>query len=114
MGAVGAFILAAMHKRLNRETVVGAVTGTMRITAMVVFLLIGSRVFSLVFQGVDGGRWIEHMLTGLPGGQLGFLIVVNVFIFFLAFFLDFFEIAFIILPKIGPVAEKMEIGRAHV
>ncbi len=109
MGAVGAFILAAMHGRLNRETVVGAVTGTMRITAMVVFILIGSRVFSLVFQGVGGGVWIEHMLTGLPGGQLGFLIVVNIFIFFLAFFLDFFEIAFIILPMIGPVAEKMGI-----
>jgi TRAP-type mannitol/chloroaromatic compound transport system permease large subunit len=84
-------------------------TGTMRITAMVVFILIGSRVFSLVFQGVDGAKWIEHMLTGLPGGQLGFLIVVNIFIFFLAFFLDFFEIAFIILPMLGPVADKLGI-----
>jgi TRAP-type mannitol/chloroaromatic compound transport system permease large subunit len=81
----------------------------MRITAMVVFILIGSRMFSLVFQGVDGGLWIEHMLTGLPGGQTGFLIVVNIFIFFLAFFLDFFEIAFIILPMLGPVADKMGI-----
>jgi TRAP-type mannitol/chloroaromatic compound transport system permease large subunit len=81
----------------------------MRITAMVVFILIGSRVFSLVFQGVDGGIWIEHLLTGLPGGQVGFLIVVNIFIFFLAFFLDFFEIAFIILPLLGPVAAKMGI-----
>ena len=80
--------------------------GTMRITAMVVFILIGSRVFSLVFQGVDGGIWIEHLLTGLPGGQIGFLIVVNIFIFFLAFFLDFFEIAFIILPLLGPVAAQ--------
>ena len=86
-----------------------AMQGTMRLTAMVVFILIGSRVFSLVFQGVDGGKWIEHMLTGLPGGQIGFLIVVNVFIFFLAFFLDFFEIAFIILPMLGPVADKMGI-----
>jgi len=66
-------------------------------------------VFSLVFQGVDGGRWIEHMLSNLPGGQIGFLIVVNVFIFFLAFFLDFFEIAFIILPLLGPVADKLGI-----
>jgi len=81
----------------------------MRITAMVVFILIGSRVFSLVFQGVDGGRWIEHLLSDLPGGQVGFLLVVNVFIFFLAFFLDFFEIAFIILPLLGPVAQKMGI-----
>jgi TRAP-type mannitol/chloroaromatic compound transport system permease large subunit len=63
----------------------------------------------MVFQGVDGAKWVEHMLTGLPGGQVGFLIVVNVFIFFLAFFLDFFEIAFIILPMLGPVADKMGI-----
>jgi tripartite ATP-independent transporter DctM subunit len=109
MGAVGAFILAAIHKRLSWTLVKEAMTGTMRITAMVVFILIGSRVFSLVFQGVDGAKWIEHLLTGLPGGQLGFLIVVNVFIFFLAFFLDFFEIAFIILPMLGPVADKLGI-----
>jgi TRAP-type mannitol/chloroaromatic compound transport system permease large subunit len=75
----------------------------------VVFILIGARVFSLVFQGVDGARWVEHLLTGLPGGQIGFLIVVNLFIFFLAFFLDFFEIAFIILPMLGPVAAKLGI-----
>jgi tripartite ATP-independent transporter DctM subunit len=109
MGAVGAFILAWMHKRLDFAIVKDALGGTMRITAMVVFILIGSRVFSLVFQGVDGGKWIEHLLTGLPGGQTGFLIVVNIFIFFLAFFLDFFEIAFIILPMLGPVAAKMGI-----
>lgn len=109
MGAVGAFILAAIHGRLSWSLIKEGMTGTMRITAMVVFILIGSRVFSLVFQGVDGGVWIEHMLTGLPGGQTGFLIVVNIFIFFLAFFLDFFEIAFIILPMLGPVADKMGI-----
>ena len=110
MGAVGAFILAAIHRRLSWALVKDGMTGTMRITAMVVFILIGSRVFSLVFQGVDGGKWIEHMLTGLPGGQIGFLIAVNIFIFFLAFFLDFFEIAFIILPMLGPVADKMGIN----
>lgn len=109
MGAVGAFILAAMHRRLTWPLVRDAMVGTMRITAMVVFILIGSRVLSLVFQGVDGHIWIEHMLTGLPGGQTGFLIFVNVFIFFLAFFLDFFEIAFIILPMLGPVAQKLDI-----
>jgi TRAP-type mannitol/chloroaromatic compound transport system permease large subunit len=81
----------------------------MRLTAMVVFILIGSRVFSMVFQGVDGAIWVEHMLSGLPGGQLGFLIAVNIFVFFLAFFLDFFEIAFIIIPMLGPVADKMGI-----
>jgi tripartite ATP-independent transporter DctM subunit len=109
MGCVGALVLAAMHNRLNGPLIWGAMHGTMRLTAMVVFILIGSRVFSMVFQGVDGGRWVEHMLSGLPGGQVGFLLVVNVFVFFLAFFLDFFEIAFIILPMLGPVAEKMGI-----
>ena len=109
MGAVGAMVLAAMRRRLQWGLLSGAMVGTMRITAMVVFILIGSRVFSLVFQGVDGAKWVEHLLTGLPGGQTGFLIVVNVFIFFLAFFLDFFEIAFIILPLLGPVADKMGI-----
>jgi tripartite ATP-independent transporter DctM subunit len=109
MGCVGALVLAAMHRRLTRDLIWQAMEGTMRLTAMVVFILIGSRVFSMVFQGVDGAKWVEHMLTGLPGGQVGFLIVVNVFIFFLAFFLDFFEIAFIILPMLGPVADKMGI-----
>jgi tripartite ATP-independent transporter DctM subunit len=110
VGAVGAFILAAMHRRLSLDLVKEAMTNTMRITAMVVFILIGSRTFSLVFQGVYGGMWIEHMLSKLPGGQIGFLIFVNIFVFFLAFFLDFFEIAFIILPMLGPVAAKMGIN----
>ncbi|MBS0450311.1 MAG: TRAP transporter large permease subunit [Proteobacteria bacterium] len=109
MGVVGALALAAMHKRLTRGLLWEAMVGTMRLTAMVVFILIGARVFSMVFQGVDGAKWVEHMLTGLPGGQVGFLIAVNLFIFFLAFFLDFFEIAFIILPMLGPVAHKLGI-----
>jgi tripartite ATP-independent transporter DctM subunit len=109
MGCIGALILAALHKRLNWKLVWEAMSSTMRLTAMVVFILIGSRMFSMVFQGVDGAKWVEHLLTGLPGGQVGFLIVVNVFVFFLAFFLDFFEIAFIIVPMLGPVADKMGI-----
>jgi tripartite ATP-independent transporter DctM subunit len=109
MGALGAFVLAAIHGRLNWQIIKDGMTNTMRITAMVVFILIGSRVFSLVFQGVDGGVWIESMLANLPGGQIGFLLAVNTFVFFLAFFLDFFEIAFIILPMLAPVAEKMGI-----
>ncbi len=109
MGAVGAFVLAALHKRLTWPLVRDSMAGTMRITAMVVFILIGSRVFSLVFQGVDGGLWIEHLLSDLPGGQVGFLVVVNLFVFFLAFFLDFFEIAFIIIPLLAPVADKLGI-----
>ena len=109
MGVVGALVLAAMHKRLTKGLIWEAMVGTMRLTAMVVFILIGSRVFSMVFQGVDGAKWVEHMLSHLPGGQLGFLIAVNIFVFFLAFFLDFFEIAFIIIPMLGPVADKMGI-----
>jgi TRAP-type mannitol/chloroaromatic compound transport system permease large subunit len=82
---------------------------TMKLSCFVLFILIGSTVFSLSFQGVDGPKWVEHLLTSLPGGQLGFLIVVNILIFILAFFLDFFELSFIIIPLIGPVAEKLGI-----
>ncbi len=82
---------------------------TMRITAMVIFILIGSTIFTLVFRGVDGDLWIENMLLHLPGGKVGFLVFVNVFVFFLAFFLDFFEIAFIIIPLLAPVATKLGI-----
>jgi TRAP-type mannitol/chloroaromatic compound transport system permease large subunit len=81
----------------------------MRITSMVVMILVGSTCFSLVFQGMDGSRWIEHMLSGLPGGAIGFLIFVNIFIFVLAFFLDFFEIAFIVVPMLAPVASALGI-----
>ena len=109
MGAVGAVGLAAMHRRLTWSLMQQGMASTMRITAMVIFILIGATVFSLVFQGVDGGRWIEHMLSSLPGGQVGFLIAVNLFVFFLAFFLDFFEIAFIVVPLLAPVAQKMGI-----
>ncbi len=109
MGCMGALLLALIHGRLSLPLVWQAMNSTMRLTAMVVFILIGSRVFSMVFQGVDGSKWVESMLTGLPGGQVGFLLVVNLFIFFLAFFLDFFEIAFIILPMLAPVATKLGI-----
>jgi tripartite ATP-independent transporter DctM subunit len=110
MGAVGALLLAAMHKRLNLSLLKESLAGTLRITAMVVFILIGSRVFTLVFQGVDGNHWIEGLLSDLPGGQTGFLIAVNIFIFFLSFFLDFFEIAFIVIPLLAPVAQKLDIN----
>jgi tripartite ATP-independent transporter DctM subunit len=109
MGAVGAMALAALHGRLTWPLVRQAMSSTMTLTSMVVFILIGSTVFSLVFQGMDGGRWIETMMTGLPGGQIGFLVFVNIFIFFLAFFLDFFEIAFIVIPLLAPVAAKLGI-----
>jgi TRAP-type mannitol/chloroaromatic compound transport system permease large subunit len=92
-----------------RNLIRQASQSTMRITAMVIFILIGSTIFTLVFRGVDGDLWIENMLLHLPGGKVGFLIFVNIFVFFLAFFLDFFEIAFIIIPLLAPVAAKLGI-----
>jgi len=109
MGVVGAILLAAANRRLSWALVRQAMSNTMRITAMVIYILIGATVFSLVFQGVDGGIWIEHLLSYLPGGATGFLIFVNIFIFLLAFFLDFFEIAFIVIPLLAPVAKNLGI-----
>jgi tripartite ATP-independent transporter DctM subunit len=109
MGAVGAVLLAIANRRFTWALMRQAMSNTMRITAMVIYILIGATVFSLVFQGVDGSHWIEGLLLDLPGGQTGFLIFVNVFIFFLAFFLDFFEIAFIVVPLLAPVAAKLGI-----
>src|ERR1044071_8919200 len=109
MGVVGAIALAGFYGTLNWSLLYQGMASTMRITAMVVYILIGARVFSLVFQGVGGKVWIEDLLTTLPGGQLGFLIFVNAFIFVIAFFLDFFEIAFIIIPLLAPAASKLGI-----
>src|SRR6202171_1088430 len=109
MGAVGSLALAAFNRTLTGPLVYQGMATTMRITAMVVYILIGARTFSLVFQGVGGKVWIETMLTSLPGGQVGFLVFVNIFVFVIAFFLDFFEIAFIIIPMLAPVADKLGI-----
>ena len=102
-------MLEAVFIGALRGLIAEASRSTMRITAMVIFILIGSTIFTLVFRGVDGDLWIEHMLSGLPGGKVGFLVFVNIFVFFLAFFLDFFEIAFIIVPLLAPVASKLGI-----
>jgi tripartite ATP-independent transporter DctM subunit len=109
MGAVGAIALAAFQRTLTWKLLYQGMASTMRITAMVTYILIGARTFSLVFQGVGGKVWIEDMLTSLPGGAVGFLIFVNAFIFVIAFFLDFFEIAFIIIPLLAPAATKLNI-----
>jgi GntP family gluconate:H+ symporter len=109
MGAVGALLMALARKRIDLKLLRQAMDSTMKLSCFVVFILLGSTVFSLAFQGVDGPKWVEHLLTGLPGGQLGFLIVVNLLVFVLAFFLDFFELSFIIIPLIGPVAIKLGI-----
>jgi tripartite ATP-independent transporter DctM subunit len=109
LGAVGAMVLAALHRRLNVTMLKQAMDSTLKLTSFVVFILIGSTVFSLVFRGVDGDRWVENLLTQLPGGALGFLVVVNFLVFTLAFFLDFFEIAFILVPLLAPVATLLGI-----
>jgi tripartite ATP-independent transporter DctM subunit len=109
MGAVGALVLGLLKRRLTFDLIRQAVQSTAKLSAFVVFILVGARVFSLTFYGVSGHIWVEHMLTSLPGGQVGFLLFVNVFVFVLAFFLDFFELAFIIIPLLGPAAEKLGI-----
>ncbi|WP_135468018.1 TRAP transporter large permease [Crenalkalicoccus roseus] len=109
MGVVGATLLAVLNRRFTYALLRQAMANTMRITSMVIFILIGATVFALVFQGVDGSIWIEHLLTQLPGGAMGFLVFTQVFIFLLAFFLDFFEIAFIVIPLLAPVAAKLGI-----
>jgi GntP family gluconate:H+ symporter len=109
MGAAGALIMAVGRRRLSFKLLTQAMQSTAKLTAFVVFILVGARIFSLTFYGVDGHKWVEHLLLDLPGGQLGFLIVVNILVFLLAFFLDFFELSFIVVPLLGPVAEKLGI-----
>ena len=109
VGAVGAILLALLNRRLSFLRIKLTMEYTTRLTAMVVFLLIGSTAFALVFRGLDGDIWIEHLLTNLPGGVIGLLIVANLTIFILGFFIDFFEIAFIIIPLLAPAAKILGI-----
>jgi tripartite ATP-independent transporter DctM subunit len=108
-GAAGALVLAAVKRRLSLGVLRQSMDVTAKLTSFVIFILVGSTVFSLVFRGVNGDIWVESLLTGLPGGELGFLVAVNLLVFVLAFFLDFFEIAFIIVPLLAPVAQKLGI-----
>lgn len=109
MGAVGALVMAISRRRLSVKLMKQAMDATLKLSSFVLFILLGATVFSLTFQAVDGPVWVEHLLSGLPGGQIGFLVVVNIMVFLLAFFLDFFELAFIIIPLLAPVADKMGI-----
>jgi TRAP-type mannitol/chloroaromatic compound transport system permease large subunit len=109
MGSAGALILAVAKRRLNWSLLRQAMDSTAKLSSFVIFILIGSSVFSLVFRGVNGDLWVESLLTALPGGQAGFLVVVNLMVFLLAFFLDFFELAFIVVPLLRPVAEHLGI-----
>lgn len=109
MGAMGALIMGWLRKRLDMKLLKQALTSTTRLSSFVMFILIGATTFSLVFQAADGPVWVEHLLSNLPGGQVGFLIAVNVMVFFLAFFLDYFELSFIVVPLLAPVADKLGI-----
>ncbi len=109
MGAAGTLLMAWLRGRVNREVLTQAVDETAKLTSFVIFVLVGATVFGLTFRGVNGDLWVEHLLTSLPGGHVGFLVAVNAVVFVLAFFLDFFEIAFILVPLLAPVAEKLGI-----
>jgi len=109
MGAMGALIMGWSRKRLDMKLLKQALASTTKLSSFVMFILIGATMFSLVFQAADGPIWVEHLLTTLPGGQVGFLIAVNVMVFFLAFFLDYFELSFIVVPLLAPVADKLGI-----
>lgn len=109
IGSVGAILLAAVRGRLDLAVIRESCTATTKLATMVMFLLIGSTAFALVFRGLYGDIWIETMLTNLPGGRIGLLLVANLVIFVLGFFLDFFEIAFIIIPLLAPAASLLGI-----
>ena len=109
MGAAGAFLMAMTRGRLSLKVLKGALESTTRLSIFVMFILIGSTVFSFTFNAADGHIWVEHLFSKLPGGALGFLIFVNFLVFTLGMFIDFFEIAFIVIPMLAPVAEKMGI-----
>lgn len=109
MGAMGALLIAASKKRLSLSLLKQALNSTTKLSCFVLFILIGSTVFGLTFRAVEGDLWVEHLMGNLPGGELGFLIAVQILIFVLGFFLDFFEIAFIVIPLMVPAADKLGI-----
>ena len=109
MGALGALIMAGSRSRLSFDLMKQALENTTKLAIFVLFILIGSTVFSFTFNAADGHIWVEHLFDKLPGGQLGFLLVVNLLVFVLGMFIDFFEIAFIVVPLLAPVAEKLGI-----
>ena len=109
MGATGALIMALAKRRLSWSLLRQAMDSTAKLSSFVIFILIGASVFTLTFRGVNGDLWVESLLTSLPGGQIGFLVVVNAMVFVLAFFLDYFELAFIVIPLLRPVADKLGI-----
>ena len=110
MGALGALILAMGKRRMSMPLLKQALENTAKLASFVLFILIGSTVFSFTFNAADGHIWVEHLFDGIPGGAWGFLVVVNILVFILGCFIDFFEIAFIVIPLLAPVAEKILPG----
>lgn len=109
VGALGALLLAAIRKRLNLGNLREAMRSTTRMTSMVFMILIGATAFGLVFRGMGGDDLVKELMTGLPGGPWGFLLVSMLVIFILGFFLDFIEITFIVVPILAPIAAFMGI-----
>ena len=109
MGAMAALVIGFARGRLNMKLLQQALASTTKLASFVMFIMVGATTFSMIFQAADGPKWVEHLMSSLPGGQIGFLIVVNIMIFFLAFFLDYFELSFIVVPLLAPVAEKLGI-----
>jgi tripartite ATP-independent transporter DctM subunit len=108
-GSIGALVITYYRGRLTRLMLRQSVDSTLLLSCCAVFILVGAVCFTLPFRGMNGHLWVESLFTGLPGGQISFLIVANLIVFVLAFFLDFFEIAFIVLPLLAPVAVKLGV-----
>ena len=110
VGAIGAMLLAAAHRKLSVANVKQAMRSTTMMTSMVFIILVGATAFGLVFRGLGGDVLVRDMMTGLPGGEWGFLLVSMLLIFVLGFFLDFIEISFIVVPILAPIADLMGIN----
>ena len=109
IGVTGTLLLALMRGRLTPARLKAAMDATGILCACIIFLLIGASFFTLVFRGFDGHLWVENLLSLLPQDRVGFVVLINLLLLVLAFFLDFFEIAFIVLPLIAPVANRLGI-----
>ncbi|HNA20796.1 MAG TPA: TRAP transporter large permease subunit, partial [Agitococcus sp.] len=109
MGAAGALVLALVKRRLSASLLHQALDNTAKLTSFVMFILVGSSLFALVFRALNGDVWVEHLFDKLPAGEIAFLLVVNLMVFGLGMFLDFFEIVFIVVPLLVPIIHKLNI-----
>ena len=109
VGVMGTLILAKLKKRIRSKDIFEQAQKTIITVTMILFLLIGSTIFSLVFRAFDGDVLLEDFLLNLPGGKIGLLLFSGIFVFILGFFIDFFEIIFIIIPLLVPAAKILGI-----